>query len=170
MAFSVYKDANLTKQLKTLLKGGTKAAQAAEHAQTIIKQLIDGGVCDPKLIGRLTRYGEARIRDCIKYDLVGSYRLVGIMHDEGIVFLYVGSHSECDRWIRNNAGLEPILGKKRNSVIEVNPVDEQDTQPEVEANEEEHDADYDELLLKDITDQDLRKIFSGLCRKPTFGK
>ena len=59
----VYQDANLTRQLKTLLKGGASAAPAARHAQTIIDRFADGMGCDPKLMGRLTRYGDARIKE-----------------------------------------------------------------------------------------------------------
>jgi hypothetical protein len=110
----VYQDANLTRQLSTLLKGGASAAPAARHAQAIIDRIADAGIHDPKLMGRLTRNGEARIRNCVKFDLVRGYRLVGKVLDHGIAFVYVGSHDECDHWIRNNAGLEPILDKRKN--------------------------------------------------------
>jgi hypothetical protein len=159
----VHQDANLTKQLKTLLKGGASAAPAARHAQSIIDQFVDGAACDPKLMGRLTRCGEARIKNCIKFDLIRGYRLIGIMLDNGIAFLYVGSHDECDHWIRNNAGLEPVLDKKRNKVAQVKArVAETPAQGELELDSSE--SDYDEILLHDLTDQDLRKIFCGLSK------
>ncbi len=161
----VYQDANITRQIRTLLKGGANAASAARHAQTIIDRFIDGGICDPKLMGRLTHYGEARIRNCVKFDLVRGYRLIGILLDEGIAFVYVGSHDECDHWIRNNAGLEPILDKKRNKVAKVNIRDAVKTSAESQSRIDPSEPDYDEMLLKDLTDQDLRKIFSGLLAK-----
>lgn len=161
----VYEDANLTKQLKTLVKGGGNATAAALHARAIIDQLIDGGTCNPKLMGRLTRYGEARIRGCIKFDLVRGYRLIGVMRDHQILFLYVGSHGECDLWIRNNAGLEPILDKKRNRVFEISETDSGDARAEQESEEPEPEPDYDEQVLGGITDQELRVIFCGLCGK-----
>lgn len=164
-AFHVFQDANLTKQLKTLLRGGANAAPAAQHAQAIIDRFIGAGGCDPKLIGRLTRYGEARIRNCIKFDLVRGYRLVGILLDHGISFLYVGSHDECDRWIKDNAGLEPILDKKRNKVVEAKKKLSGERQAESESEMDTSESDYDEPALGDLTDHDLRKIFCGLCRR-----
>jgi hypothetical protein len=164
-ALHVYQDANLTKQLRTLLKGGANAAPAARHAQTIIGRFVAGGVCDPKLIGRLTRYGEARIANCVKFDLVRGYRLVGIMLDHGIAFLCVGSHDECDRWIRNNAGLEPVLDKKRNKVVEVRERVAVKTTAESQLGIEAPEPDYDEMLINDLTEQNLRKIFCGLSRR-----
>ncbi len=163
--FYVYQDANLIKQLKSLLKGGANAVPAAGHAQAIIDQIVNGGICDPKLMGRLTRYGDARIRNCIKFDLVGGYRLVGIMLDRGIAFLYVGSHDECDQWIKNNAGLEPILDKKRNKVVEIREAAAEETPADSALEMDTPEADYDELVLRDVTEQDLRKIFCGLLRK-----
>jgi len=161
----VYQDANLDKQLKTLLKGGTNATPAARHAQTIIDQFVDGGVCDPKIMGRLTRYGEARIKNCVKFDLVGGYRLVGILLDHGIAFLYVGSHDECDHWLKNNAGLEPILDKKRIRVVAAKERVFTEFPEENELETDAEEPDYDETLLRDVTEQDLRKIFCGLCRR-----
>ncbi len=161
----VYQDANLTKQLKTLLKGGANAAPAARHAQSIIDQFVDGATCDPKLMGRLTRYGEARIKNCIKFDLVRGYRLVGMMLNHGIAFLYVGSHDECDHWIRNNSGLEPVLDKKRNKVVVVEAGDAAETPAQNKLEDDASELDYDRMLFRDLTEQDLRKIFCGLVRK-----
>ena len=92
-----------------------------------------------------------------------------MMLDQGIAFLYVGSHDECDHWIRNNAGLEPILDKKRNKVAEVRErIAVETARAELEMDEPESDY-YDELL-HDVTQQDLRKIFCGLFRKTLTGK
>lgn len=160
----VYQDANLTKQIRALLKGGANASQAARHAQKIIDQLIEGGVRDPKLMGRLTRNGEARIRNCFKFDLVRGYRLIGVLGNREISFLFVGSHDECDHWIKNNAGLEPVLHKKRNRVAEVSQTAANKTPHEIASGVDCSETDYDMLLFRKITEQDLRKIFCGLCR------
>ena len=120
-------------------------------------------------MGRLTRYGDARIKDCIKFDLVGGYRLVGIMTDQEVVFLYVGSHAECDRWIKNNAGLVPVLDKKRNKTFMVKEAGGQEPAAERELEGIEDEPDYDEQLLRNITDQDLREIFSWIVQASTRG-
>ena len=164
--FYVYQDANLPKQLKALLKGGANAKPAARHAQAIIDQFFKGGARNLKLMGRLTRYGDARIKDCVKFDLVRGYRLVAVMVDQGIVFLFVGSHDECDQWVKNNAGMEPVLDKKRNLVTEVREPDAEEAPAECGCRDmDEPEPDYDELLLRDVTEKDLRKIFCGLCGK-----
>ncbi|MCE5336008.1 MAG: hypothetical protein LLG06_15615 [Desulfobacteraceae bacterium] len=156
----IFQDARLIKQLRILLRSGGTAAMAARHARSIIDQLIQQGVGSPKQMGRLTKYGEARIKNCIKFDLVRAYRLVGIMQDEDIKFYFVGSHDECDRWVRHNAGIEPMLKKKDEVAIAGN-------EPEESVSEagDGPEGDYDPWLHKDLSDQDLRSIFSGLCVK-----
>ncbi|MCL5406637.1 MAG: hypothetical protein M1398_07960 [Deltaproteobacteria bacterium] len=161
----VYQDANLTKQLKALLKGGANGAPAARHAQTIIDRFVEAGLFDPRLMGRLTRYGDARIKNCIKFDLVRGYRLVAALLDHGIAFLYVGSHDECDHWLKNNAGLKPILSKKRNRVVAAGESAAVEILEENELEMNAREPDYDERLLRNITEKDLRKIFCGLCKK-----
>lgn len=133
---------------------------AANRAKKIVARFTTdeaGGVMPP---GRLTRNGEARIKKCIKFDLVRGYRLVGIMREDGIKFAFVGSHDECDHWIKNNSGIEPVLKKNDVQVPKSIPVEVAgDRKPQCTSNE----ADYDALVLGDITDQDLRIIFRGLC-------
>jgi hypothetical protein len=161
----VYQDANLTKQLKSLLRGGANAAPAARHARAIIDQFIAGGIRNLKNTGRFTKYGDARIKNCVKFDLVRGYRLVGILLDQGIAFLYVGSHDECDHWIKNNVSLEPNLDKKRNKVVEIKAPAPEEIQAQSEFEMDTSELDYDKLALGDLTEQDLRKIFCGLFRK-----
>ena len=143
-------------------KGGANGALAAKHARTIIDQLVGTGICNPKLMGRLTRHGDARIKDCIKFDLVRGYRLVSIVKDQEIAILYVGSHDECDRWIKNNAGLDPVLDKKRNKLCVVEEAGRRGRRNWKRLREE---PDYAEELLRNITDQELREIFRGLCKQ-----
>jgi len=71
-------DKKLVKQLKRLHKAGRNSRLAAEHAENIIRQWLSGEVKSPKQLTRGTRYGEARIKNCIKYDLVHAYRLLAL--------------------------------------------------------------------------------------------
>jgi len=159
---------NVVKQLKALQKGGGNASQAAEHAQNIINQALEG-ICSPKQLGRLTKYGEARIQNCIKFDLVRGYRLIAVMGKQEISFFFVGSHDECDHWVRNNAGFETLWDDGTAEVLQVrSKTDEEKTPCSIQEDECEMEADdYDTGLLRDLTDSDLRKIFSGLCGKRT---
>ncbi|MDR3553622.1 MAG: hypothetical protein P4L55_02585 [Syntrophobacteraceae bacterium] len=161
----VYQDANLNKQIKALLKGGANSAPAARHAQSIIEQFINGGILNLKNTGRYTRHGDARIKNCLKFDLVRSYRLVAVLVESGIAFLYVGSHAECDHWIKHNAWAEPNLDKKRNTITEIAQRGCSDESIVAGTDADEFEPDYDALIFRDISEQDLRLIFSGLCRK-----
>ncbi|MGD0398024.1 MAG: hypothetical protein ABSC04_03860 [Syntrophobacteraceae bacterium] len=164
MELNVHISPNVVRQLKDLQRGGGNASQAAEHARKIINQALEG-ISSPKQIGRLTRYGEARIPNCIKFDLVRGYRLIAVMGKQAISFLFVGSHDECDHWVRNNAGFEvpadnstaEVLQVRRKTDEEKPPCPMQEQEAEMEAD------DYDSVLLRDLTDRDLREIFRGLC-------
>lgn len=91
------------------------------------------------------------------------YRLVAVLVETGIAFLHVGSHDECDHWIKNNFRLEPNLDKKRNKITEITAPVREDEPEGVAADPCELEPDYDALILSDITDRDLRRIFGGLC-------
>jgi hypothetical protein len=156
---------NIAKRLRVLQRGGGNAAQAARHARTIINQVLDG-VFSPKDMGRLTRYGEARIANCFKFDLVGGYRLIATSSNREICFLYVGSHDECDHWIKNNAGLESLPESARAETIPVSCEDVgEDPDGPDEEEELEPEPEYDPAVLRDVTETDLRKIFCGLVKR-----
>ena len=166
MELIIHISPNVIKQLKALQRGGGNASQAAEHARKIIDQALEG-ICSPKQIGRLTRYGEARIPNCIKFDLVRGYRLIAAMGRQEISFLFVGSHDECDRWIKNNAGFEALADNRTARVLQVrSKTDEEKPACPMQEHEDELEADdYDSVILRGLTDRDLREIFSGLCGK-----
>jgi len=114
----------------------------------------------------LTQYGDARIKNCYKFDLRGAYRLVYVRQDGWFVFLFLGSHDETDSWIRNNNGMIPDITQG-----EVVPGKDIPDEPEpLVANFEDmldvepagiHDLD---VPLDEILDQKtLREIFPGIC-------
>jgi len=163
MEFCVRISSTVSRRLESLRRGDGNALQASEHARSIINEVL-GGAFSPKQIGRLTKYGDARIRNCVKFDLVRGYRLVAVLGKREISFLFVGSHDECDHWVRNNARFElpsdnaihasfQVTGKKD----EGKPLQEHEAQTEAD--------DYEDGLLRGLTDRDLRIIFSGLCGK-----
>ena len=160
MILRIHRVAILNKQLAALRRAGGQAAVAADHAEAIIDRLITHGMRGLGGTGRFTRYGDARIKNCIKYDLVDGYRLVGVKKEYELILLYVGSHDDCDLWVRHNTGIEPVMNKRRSQVLPVQgPVCEASSVLEIP----EPEPDYDEELLKRIDDKDLRKIFRGLC-------
>ncbi|HOV87043.1 MAG TPA: hypothetical protein PLM79_11820 [Syntrophobacteraceae bacterium] len=161
MIRNIHLDPTLKKQLKVLRKAGGRGAAAAVHARNIIDQLLSDVRRNLNQVGRMTRYGEARIKNCVKYDLVRGYRLIGILQGEDLFFVFLGSHDECDHWLRNNAGIENIPSKRRSSTLSVPP---EDPDPRESPRVQEPEALEDEILFREIDERDLRIIFRGLCK------
>ncbi len=164
MIRSVILDHNLSRQLKRLHQSGGTAKIVAEHAEAIIHQWLSGELKRPKQSTRGTHFGEARIKNCLKYDLVESYRLLAVMDGDCLIFLFVGSHDECDVWVCHNSGRGLVPYKKRNTIL---PVQDAETNSAAEeASREEEDA-AEDCLFREIDERDLRIIFSGICRSRT---
>lgn len=167
MLSSVYLCSQVSRQIKVLLRAGGVAADAAEHAQAIIEHMIEGG-SNLKQTGRFTRRGEARISNCIKFDLVGGYRLIGVAGAREFSFVFFGSHDRCDHWLKNNSGLELVSKGSKDQVFEVKTrKDTKEAGSRLEGAAAVDADEYEPVLLRDLTDGDLRKIFSGICRKQT---
>lgn len=150
---------SFTRQLRRLHQGGGTAKAVAEHAEAIIQQWVSGEVKSPRQLTRSTRYGEGRIKNCWKYDLFEAYRLLTVMAKDHLMFLFVGSHDECDQWICHNRGWEPGEEKRENKILPVQQATL--SAATAEAQQDEAAEDY---LLEDIDEGDLRLIFSGICR------
>ena len=58
-----------------------------------------------------TNHGESRIKGCVKYDLTGRCRLVTVQKDGRCVFLYAGTHDDCEKWINGHRGLDLAVEK-----------------------------------------------------------
>lgn len=161
MISSVLLSNNFARQLKRLHRAGGSARIVAKHAEAVIQQWVSGEVSNPRQLNRNTRYGEARLKNSFKYDLVEAYRLLAVMDGERLIFLFVGSHDECDQWFYHNKGWDPGLEKKGGTILPVRP----GPSP---ATPEGSDAADDEIAENDffaeINERDLRLIFSGICR------
>ena len=161
MISHVLLDNNFTRQLKRLHQAGGIAKVVAEHAEAIIREWVSGKVKSPRQLTRSTHSGEGRIKDCWKYDLVEAYRLLTVMAEDHLIFLFVGTHDECDQWIVHNRGWEPGLEKRGSKILPVQELSLPMAGEEAEPEEDEAAEDY---LSKEIDERDLRIIFSGICR------
>lgn len=97
------------RQLKRLHRTGGIAKVVAEHAEAIIQQWVSGNVRSPRQLTRSTRYGDARIKDCWKYDLVEAYRLLTVMAEDQFFAVptpyyacneYTSAYNKCERTTR----------------------------------------------------------------------
>jgi hypothetical protein len=154
----IYRQPRFDKCLENLRRSGGKAALAARRAGEIIESLQRKPDAVSQLRNRLTKHGELRIDRCIKYDLGGAYRLVGVRRGRNLVFTFVGTHDDCDRWIENNRGHLPPIEP---DAAPPPPEAKTDASPEETL---EPLADYDTLLMERIDEKVLRKIFRGICR------
>ncbi|MFH1019036.1 MAG: hypothetical protein V1782_00285, partial [Pseudomonadota bacterium] len=131
----------------------------AERAQRIIADLQTNPLHEEAECKR-TRHGELRLNDCRKYDLSCGFRLIALKRERRLIFSYIGSHDDCQRWIENNRDhqdeiestpLPPILAEK--------------TQESIAGTRVRPDTDeYEERLMAKIDDRLLREIFAGLFK------
>ena len=91
---------------------------------------------------------------------VGGYRLVYVREEEHYFFLFAGTHDDCDRWLNNHRNLKPEISAAHTPLIASPTV--HGTPAPVQSITA-HEMDYDDLLMKNIDEKMLRRIFRGLC-------
>src|SRR5882672_5443483 len=160
MMVVIHREPQLHKCLNKLRKAGGRAALAAERIEAIIATLASKDDVRPAQVNKLTRHGEARIDKCKKFDLVGGYRLVYVREEDHYFFLFAGTHDDCDRWLNSHRHLKPEISGE-NAPLMARPTANVTPAPVQETPE--HDVDYDDLLMKNIDEKMLRRIFRGLC-------
>jgi|WetSurMetagenome_2_1015567.scaffolds.fasta_scaffold130002_3 hypothetical protein len=157
----VHRTGVFDRNLKDLHQKGGTASIAAAKAEAVMRQVTGINEGDLRKQFRFTRRGEYRIKYCGKYDLGCGYRLVFIRRDGHIVFLYVGSHDDCLRWIERNRRVDYKTDDTTNAIpITRDPSVE--SKPNLHETEKELDADeYETQLMRRIDEKTLRKIFSS---------
>jgi hypothetical protein len=160
MAVVIHRDPQLHKCLTKLRRAGGRALLAAEQVETILARLATYEGKHPDAIHKRTRNGEARIEKCKKFDLVGGYRLVYIHEAQQYYFLFAGTHDDCDHWLTHNRDLTlEMPGVSTLAEAKPTAVETSAAEPAVPPG----DLDYDDIILKDIDEKILRRVFSGLC-------
>ena len=160
MDLYIHREANFKRSLDTLAKGDKTAARAALRAEDIIRRFASGDYHTVEIVNRRTKHGELRINGCRKFDLGGGYRLVCIKQGGHLAAAYVGSHDDCDRWIENNRGFECELPSHNSLLFTLeSPASTHPSNPKIETCE----PDYDDILMEQIDEKILRRIFTGLC-------
>ncbi len=167
MAAIIYDPVQFYKKLERMEKAKNKSSIAARQAREIIQKLANKSYLDPEVRIKLSRDGEARIKNCAKFQLVDGHRMVAVKQDEWFIFLFLGTHDEADTWIKNNMGIKydtsqgKVVPPAEHEVLTENRRAEEDRECEPAGI---HDLD---VPLHEVLDQKtLREIFSGICAPP----
>ncbi|WP_457551067.1 hypothetical protein [Desulfobacula sp.] len=142
------------KQCEKLKKSNDKASKAVENAWNIIlafKKSREGF----NTMGTLTRSGELRLKDGIKYKLGNGYRLVLSVRKDCLFVLCIGSHDQCDRWLERNRGEDNFSFSWQEKVV-IKRSEKKKFQNPGYYNKESD-------LFNHIEDRLLRQIFQGIC-------
>ena len=131
-----------------------RPAEAAHKAERILTELAAGDALCPWEAGTLTRFGDARIPGCVKFELGGGYRLICQRRGGVLVALFLGNHEECHVWLRANTGFVEVAEE-----FEVAPA----RAGEPEDHEDQHAPESLPSAERAYTDRELRTVFAGLC-------
>jgi superfamily I DNA/RNA helicase len=103
IAILQYKD--FTDSLSRLFRIGGRSQKKFEKVTNIIAGIQQAGLkfLDQR---RITKNGETRLVSGVKIDLGDYYRLIIQKHNKCVVFLFVGSHEACDKWLDKNEGID----------------------------------------------------------------
>ena len=153
----------LAKQLRGLRRSGKKAELAADKAETIIDDIRQYGCQCEAVLSKRTRKGEQRIKNCLKYDLGGGYRLVTVRNESHLFVVFAGSHDDTDQWIEHHRydTFEPdnlVYRCEERVIVENVPVFGCPESLPIRAGED----DYEEALQARLEESHLKAVFQGL--------
>ena len=148
--------------IEALRKNGKVGTSLANKVKRIIESLASGTAQHHMdVIGSFTKYGEKRIRNCRKYDLGCGYRLITLQRGDTVFIPFLGTHDNCQRWLENSSRLKDFnAGAGRTIRIAGNKPAKMSSRMSEEAGSILDDRDF----LKNLTDKDLRRVFSGLVQ------
>jgi hypothetical protein len=159
----VHRTAFFDRALECLRGKGGRGLLAAQKAD----ELIDGVLCRNREATRwqfrFTRWGECRIKHCMKYDLGCGYRLVFIRQGTSIALLYIGSHDDCYRWISRNTGLVYEFDNTSQEMrTDGDALRKGASSSDGACSDSPVEDEYELNLMNRLNDKALREIFSGL--------
>jgi hypothetical protein len=165
MDIFIYREARFRKRLDQFYKAGGKEYQVAERVDRIIESLCRGKDSLGEF-GKLTKYGEARVKKCTKLNLGSGHRLLYLKDRDRFVFLFFGTHDECDRWLTHNTGFEAF---ETGTFSRVFTDQDEGSRPQAQESPAEDEDDYDVSLTEKVDDKTLRWVFRGLVRQQADG-
>ncbi|CAK8718102.1 Type II toxin-antitoxin system RelE/ParE family toxin [Candidatus Electrothrix laxa] len=163
----IHQTRNLVKQFETMRKGGKKERDILLRAETIMTRLQQNPL-DEKAECRRTYNGEFRLKDCRKYSLSCGFRLIGLKRESRLIFTFIGSHDDCQRWIENNRScLDEIesVSLSLASVGFVNGLEMEDISSSRRSDEDEDEDEYEVQLMEQVDEHLLREVFPAFARE-----
>ena len=100
MKYYLLKD--FKESLQTLMQYGGSHRLAGEKAKSLIANITLNGNelnSDPFAGLKLTKWGENRIKHCVKYDLSDYDRLITIKNNGICAICFVGKHDDSENWL-----------------------------------------------------------------------
>ncbi|MGL1930574.1 MAG: hypothetical protein OCC45_02310 [Desulfotalea sp.] len=160
---------SLAKQVSLLEKSCKQAVFAVQQYQRILNTLKEADFHSDFLLLKRTKNGEMRMKNCIKYDLGGGYRLVSVKYKNSILLPFLGCHDDVDCWLSSNRHYIQNIDIDNFTFHDVIPLQFTNSDG-LDVNEESNDIDqYEQELQSSVSDSILRKIFCGLVN-PVKGK
>lgn len=158
----IHQTRNLIKQCDALRKGGKKERDILLRAETIMTRLQHNPL-DEKAECRRTYNGEFRLKDCRKYNLSCGFRLIGLKRTDRLIFSYIGSHDDCQRWIENNRSYLDEIDSVPLS-LDFGKQAEPDSSKEC-IKKHQNEDEYEEQLMELLDDYMLREVFPAFSRE-----
>lgn len=159
----IHQTRNLAKQFEALCRGGKKERDILLRAETIMARLQQNPL-DEKAECRRTYNGEFRLKDCRKYSLSCGFRLVGLKRENRLIFTYIGSHDDCQRWIENNRScLDEIESVPLSSDFIGRATDSEPDSGVVPDHLSEDE--YEVRLMEQVDEHLLREVFPAFTRE-----
>lgn len=160
---------SLDRQLEELNRADRKARHAVRQCQEILANIRSKGLTDRFFINKRTKCGEARLENCVKYDLGNGYRMITIRWKNHLFIPFVGTHDKADLWLENNR-LQDCRKNQSAYTFEKLECDHGSCDPSQSRGcLEEHDE-YEKSLLERIDDKILRQVFNGLVNQPVMNE
>ena len=158
---------SLEKQLGGLRKAGKKAELAAGKCEIILNEIKQNGCQCETVLCQRTRNGELRIKNCVKYDLGGGYRLVTIRVDCHLFIPFIGSHDDTDQWIEHHRYdtfvPRKLLYRCEERVAQSDIAEKCQSEPQMI---DDLGDEYEDQLIARLDEGQLKLIFQGLFMNP----
>lgn len=156
----------LDRQLTSLRQTGKKAELAALKCEAILVDIRRFGCQAEVVAGKRTRNGEQRIRNCVKYDLGGGYRLVTIRAGCALLIVFAGTHDEADNWIERHRYDDFSPDSMHFRCEPISPAESSPAAGTTGDQDEPATDPYEESLRRRLDEGCLRVVFQGLTARP----